>query len=172
MKNSLLTYQDAHKLFCYDQSTGKLIWKVNKSSRARKGDEAGIMISVGDRRYMQVQINGQKYHTHTIIWLMIYGAFPTHEIDHKNGNGLDNRKENLRDVTSVFNNRNRRLFKNNTTGVCGVHWVEKSKKWRARIEVNKKKISLGCFKTIQEAAEERKKAEKLYGFSERHGKAA
>lgn len=76
------------------------------------------------------------------------------EVDHINGDSLDNRRENLRRCTKSENMANRSLQKNNTLGVRGV-WVYQTRggnKYRAEIKVNGKKISLGNFDTIEEAA--------------------
>jgi hypothetical protein len=83
-------------------------------------------------------------------------------IDHINGDGLDNRIENLRLCTHGQNMSNRKLHKNNTSGYKGVNW--ESEKWRATIYRNGKKISLGCFDDILDAAKAYNKAAlKYYG---------
>lgn len=73
------------------------------------------------------------------------------ETDHINGNGLDNRKENLRVATITQNRWNRGKSHNNTSGFKGVDWCKRDKKWRAKIEVNKKSVFLGLFKDKLEA---------------------
>jgi hypothetical protein len=74
------------------------------------------------------------------------------EIDHINGNKLDNRKSNLRATTHAQNQWNRGKQKNNTSGFKGVFWKDDHKKWLARIGVNKKMISLGYYSDSQEAS--------------------
>lgn len=83
-------------------------------------------------------------------------------IDHKNGNGLDNRKSNLRIVTQLVNSRNRRLSKSNTSGVTGVSFHKHKRKWQADIKVHGKKKYLGLFDELQEAKEMRKVGEIVY----------
>jgi len=85
------------------------------------------------------------------------------ETDHINKDKLDNRKENLRSVTKSQNGRNRDAYKNNKTKVCGVGWYDKIKKYRASIVFDKKRIHLGYFININDAASARRTAEKLYG---------
>jgi hypothetical protein len=83
-----------------------------------------------------------------------------HEVvDHINGNGLDNRRENLRAVTQKENQQNRRV----TTGRAkGVHFRESRGYWIARITVNGKIIHLGNFVLEEDAIAARLAAEPIY----------
>lgn len=83
------------------------------------------------------------------------------ETDHINGNKLDNRKENLRTVTHSQNQLHSRLPKTNTSGVKGVVWDKKNKKWQAQLKVNGKNHFLGRYKTIIEAYYKRLEAEQV-----------
>lgn len=76
--------------------------------------------------------------------------------DHINGNGLDNRKRNLRVCTKAENNRHRRMQRNNTSGYRGV--VQYQDKWKAQIRVDNKLKYLGIFETKEEAAKAYRKA--------------
>jgi hypothetical protein len=90
---------------------------------------------------------------HTAVWRRAHpGKSHPSEIDHKNGNGLDNRRSNLRSATHQENNRNRRLQSNNTSGFKGVHWETCTQKWRASIKISGRQIRLGRFKVVEEAA--------------------
>lgn len=84
------------------------------------------------------------------------------EVDHINNNGLDNRTSNLRIVTRTQNNQNRGMQKSNTSGYKGVVWHKQNQKWWARIWVNGKQISLGCFDAIEKAANAYKIASEQY----------
>ncbi len=79
------------------------------------------------------------------------------EVDHINRDVMDNRRENLRYVTSSQNGMNRGMMKSNTSGYRGVTWDKKTEKWRARIGLNGKQIWLGYFDDIEEAATAYKK---------------
>ena len=85
-------------------------------------------------------------------------------IDHINHNGLDNRRENLRICTRAENSRNRGKQKNNTSGYKGVCWYKRDKKWRAQIKKDSKKIHIGYFDIIEDAARAYDaKAKELFG---------
>ena len=88
------------------------------------------------------------------------------EVDHINKNKLDNRRNNLREVTRQENVINKPLFKNNRSGFTGVYWSKKDKSWYAQITVNKKCIHLGYTSTKEEAIIRRLKAELKYFGSE------
>jgi hypothetical protein len=73
-------------------------------------------------------------------------------VDHVNGNGLDNRRENLRPVTTTQNQQNTRKRKGGTSKYKGVSWYVKKKIWRVAIRINGKDKHLGQDKDEMEAA--------------------
>lgn len=75
------------------------------------------------------------------------------EVDHINGLGIDNQRENLRVATHRQNLANRSKQSNNTSGYKGVTWSKNNKKWWANIYANGKTISLGYYSDIKEAAQ-------------------
>lgn len=75
------------------------------------------------------------------------------QVDHKNGNGLDNRKENLRIATSSQNQANSQKRIDNTSGYKGVTWNKRNKKWQAEIKYNQQHFYLGLFKNKDKAAQ-------------------
>lgn len=86
-------------------------------------------------------------------------------VDHINGNGLDNRRSNLRLVTHSQNHMNERRRSDNASGHKGVSRASTiSERWQANITANGKTHYLGIFPTIQEAIEARREAgQKLHG---------
>jgi hypothetical protein len=74
------------------------------------------------------------------------------EIDHKNHNKLDNRKENLRVCTGSQNKMNGKIHKDNFSKFKGVSWNKKNNKWVACIYTNNKNKFLGCFNNKIDAA--------------------
>ena len=86
------------------------------------------------------------------------------EIDHINGDPLDNRKQNLRVCTRQDNCYNSGKRKDNTSGYKGVSWHVREKKWRAQIKQNKKRFYLGYYSVKEEAARAYDEAaQKLHG---------
>ena len=84
--------------------------------------------------------------------------------DHKDKNKLNNRKYNLRIVSQSINCFNTNLYKNNISGIKGVHFHKKRKYWDSYITFNKKRINLGQYKDKNKAISVRKEAElKYYG---------
>jgi hypothetical protein len=106
------------------------------------------------RGYKGLRRNGLVYLHH-----VIFRRSPGMEIDHINGDGLDNRRANLREVDRTHNNANRRF-------VRGCHFEESTGLWRAEISKNGIRYRLGRFPTMQEArdAYRVKKVELYPGF--------
>lgn len=73
-------------------------------------------------------------------------------VDHENRNGLDCRKSNLRLCTKSQNNVNSLRRKDNQSGYKGVDWHQGDRIWRARIQLEHRRIELGYFHTAEEAA--------------------
>jgi hypothetical protein len=85
-------------------------------------------------------------------------------VDHINGDGLDNRRENLRLATHAQNMHNSQKPINNSSGYKGVDWSKGDGKWRARIAVNGKRKGLGLYNTPEAAHEAYQRAAKeLHG---------
>lgn len=74
-------------------------------------------------------------------------------VDHDDHDGLNNQKNNLQLVSSGQNNMNRRgLEAKNTSGVSGVHWFKRDQKWHAQVRHNGKRVHLGYFRHLEDAA--------------------
>jgi hypothetical protein len=153
------------ELFDYDKETGDLIWKVSKGG-VTSGAVVGCITQYG---YKQVRINKKSYLAHRIVFLLHKGYLPK-TLDHINGDRVDNRIENLRPVTINQNQHNRKLNKNNTSGHKGVSWCKLTNKWKTSIKLEGKRINLGTFDNLEEAAEVVREArEELHGSYANHG---
>lgn len=170
-----------HLLEClsYDPESGHLAWRERpqhhfcclRHCRAWNARNAGKEAGHDSLGYKRLRIDGKLLYAHRLIFVIMTGGFPAGIVDHKNGDKSDNRWSNLIDATPLINQKNRALISTNTSGRTGVQWEKRSRNWRVRIRVNKKDIHIGNFPDYELACDARQKAEELYGFSKRHGKA-
>jgi len=99
-----------------------------------------------------VYIQGHAMCNNKLVHRTILGLTDSNvHVDHINQNGLDNRKSNLRKCTPQENAYNKSKYKNNTTGLKGVHYYERLDKFMAYISADKKRKHLGYFETKEEA---------------------
>ena len=145
--------------FAYNDDLGGLYWRVrpprhfkttaaSASSNARfAGRKAGVACPKG---YVRIKLDGKTFGEHRLVWKHQKGTEPPAEIDHDDRQRANNRVGNLLDTTRSANCINRDAGKNNTSGFKGVDW--NNGKWRARICINRKSISLGRFDRLEDAA--------------------
>lgn len=157
-----MDFKIASSCLRYEKETGVLYWMNEVRAGFKK---SAIMHKAGDVAISRrkdgrgvVRINGKLYLSYRIAWLLHYGESPTGEIDHANGNCSDDRIENLRDCSRTFNQENlRKAFKNKEScAILGVYLDKRkkdgNKRWRSAITSNGRQISLGYFRTQDEAA--------------------
>ena len=99
------------------------------------------------------QKNGFRQYTKIKMHRQIMNAKPGQQIDHKDRDGLNNQKPNLRFCDHAQNLMNAKKRNNCSSKYKGVSWHSQNGKWRASIGIDGKFISLGCFLTPEEAAE-------------------
>lgn len=102
--------------------------------------------------YRAVQLDGKTYLVHRVAWAMQTGEWPSEEIDHIDGRKAQNQWSNLREADRAQNAANTPLRSGNKTGVKGVHYDRKTQSYRAQISVNMKKMNLGNFRKLADAA--------------------
>ena len=148
---SELTQAKLKTLLHYDGETGLFTWRVTLCNRAVKGNVAGHK---GGRGYCYIGFKGKVYSAHRLAWLYVYGAFPKDDVDHINGDKMDNRIKNLRDVETVINCQNRRAARaGSKSGVMGAGWHKRLGKWAAQIRIAGKATHIGYFSTPEEAGQ-------------------
>lgn len=165
---------------CFSYSDGMLFWKSRP--RSHFATDAAFTrwnkLFAGEEiktkaRYKVLCVGNKQYLAHKVIYEMHFGEIPDGMmIDHINQNKLDNRIENLRLVSPQGNQRNRPMGKNNTSGIHGVRWNKKRRKWVPSISVSGKELYLGRYESLWDAICARKSAEHRYGFHENHGSRA
>ena len=131
----------------YIRETGALLQKMPRP-KIKVGEIAGAVTPKG---YRYIQLRGKKYAAHRLVWLIENGNFPSLFIDHIDGNKLNNCISNLREVTGKQNNENKGAQNNSQTGVRGVSFVPRLKKYKAQIQHNGQNNYLGLYDTPQEA---------------------
>lgn len=137
----MVTQEQVKELF--DYRDGELYWKVFKP-HTKKDKPVGYVA----KKYKIVSIDYKNYLNHRIIFLWHHGYLPK-EIDHIDGNPLNNKIENLRAATRQQNMFNKLANPINKTGIKNVVWVEEKKKYKVQLNINKKYIFLGYYKDLE-----------------------
>jgi len=128
----------------FEYCEGELYWKIKPSVRTNIGDMAGSSKGI----YKKVQVFGKTYQIHRLIFMMFNGFFPKN-VDHIDGNKLNNRIENLRAATTSQNMCNVKIPSSNTSGIKGVSWHKQRKSWQVQLRVSGKPTYFGLFKDIE-----------------------
>jgi len=145
------------EMISYDPDSGLFKWiSASKYHNEKNGTVAGCERD----GYIIIKILGSALRTHRLAWLYVNGHFPIGVIDHINGNGLDNRICNLRDVTITVNTQNHKERIKENGLPTGVSFCKSG--YRARIQVNKKKIFLGVFENMTDAHNAYREARNTY----------
>jgi len=162
----------------YDPETGVCTWLrrprehfetnqlFNWWNSRYSGKEAGSKRRIRHSEYRHIHLDHHMIAIHRAIWAIVHGEWPN-VIDHIDGDGLNNRISNLRNVDSFVNMKNKRRYANCELE-CGIH-KRKGGTYFAGIKVNGEYKHLGSFKTLDEAVDARRAANKLFGFTESHG---
>ena len=146
--------------FQYNPDSGELSWNTRPPSHfsnlvaykkwCTRRKNSPTVINALCNGYYGIRLDGPAFYVHRLIWKLAFGEDPSY-IDHINNNKLDNRLSNLRQVTHSLNNHNRPVRKDNKLQVKGVYQRKDTLKFQAEIRVNKQKINLGCYTTLEDA---------------------
>lgn len=172
-----------------ETSPSGLVYRVkSKNNKKKVGDFAGSITTKQDGSCPRwtVYLNGKPHNAARVIAILLGYDIEGYVIDHIDGNALNNKLENIRVVSCLENNRNKRKSKNNITGETGVFFESVTNKHgklyeyfvafysgtqcveiRKRFSINK----LGKEKAFEEAKKFRKIGiENSTNYTERHGK--
>lgn len=140
-------------LLRYDPETGGLIWLPRNNSANFNSKHANRLAftAVNSRGYRVGRIGGVSLTAHRTAWALFFGTWPEGQIDHVNGDRLDNRIDNLRAATPRENSANKRKKPGASSKFVGVTRRTDTGKWDAQIKDFGKRTHLGCF-TSEEAA--------------------
>jgi hypothetical protein len=154
-----------NETFNYNPLTGDITWK-KKGNRRLVGARAG---SKGKLGYICIGIHGTIFKAHRVAFTMFYSRNPIGVIDHINSDPSDNRISNLREATLKNNAANCKTSINNTSGIKGVHYSTRYRKWVVQVQRDKKRCWIGCYKTKEEAQKARiAAAQAEYGEFAKH----
>ena len=131
----------------FDYRDGFLFWKTPRKN-VRVGAVAG---SVDAKGYVRIMLERKVYLAHRIVYALHHENVPNF-VDHRDGNPLNNRVENLRACTQAENAQNRKRQVNNTSGVKGVYWNRAKNKWMARVMADGQREFLGYFEHLPDAS--------------------
>ena len=156
--------EELRSFFAYNPETGVVTNRVTRGPRALAGVPVSRTINNGwGHTYYQTCFFRKRILIHRLIWKLQTGGWPAGIVDHVNGNGLDNRWCNLRDVTLSTNAANlTKLPDRNTSGVQGVDFHKLSGRWRARLTHQRRGVLLSYHDTKREAVVARRLAEQQY----------
>jgi hypothetical protein len=170
------------QLLTYEPDTGRLFWKERPPEMfkdARYAKRWNVRYA-GHQAFMASHSNGYRtgqvfrvsLYAHRVAWAIHHGKWPERHVDHINGDPADNRIANLRDVPRESNMRNQRRHARNISGVTGVSWDRRRKRWVAMIWFHGKARSLGHFDKREDAIAARKAAERDHDYHPNHGRTA
>ena len=142
-----MTQQELKHFLHYDAETGVFRWRHPTLVNIKPWSIAGY---VGDKGYRRIQVCGKNYRASRLAWFYVYGVWPSGMIDHINGDKLDNRTSNLRNVDNRTNGENqRKAHRQSLTNVLGVS--PSGARFVARIKANGRCFHLGSFDTPEQA---------------------
>jgi hypothetical protein len=124
----------------------------------KSGQCAGKVQDVTSNGYYVAHVLGKNIRVHRIVWAMHFGRWPESDVDHIDGDPLNNRVENLRLATKSGNAQNRRSTSRKPSSPKGVRKDPRNGRYLAQIYVDNSRIFIGTFSTEDEAAHEYNKA--------------
>lgn len=150
-RKSHISQERLREVLDYNPDTGVFTWVNGNSRNVKSGDIAGYKNQQG---YIRIRVGAKLLPAHRLAWIYVYGEdIDGYEIDHINGDKSDNRICNLRISSHQQNMFNMKKKSTNKSGVKGVHFDKRCNKWRAQTSINKKRVHLGLFNTIESAEE-------------------
>lgn len=153
----MLTHAQLLELISYDPATG--LFTLRKTTRIRS---AGTVIN---KNKIRVQRSGRKVRVTTVhvsglratragrvAWFYMTGEWPAVEVDHQDNDGWNQKWDNIREASRSQNQANTRRYKSNSSGKkCVFPSGRTARPWRAQIQKDKRRISLGNFETKDDA---------------------
>lgn len=146
----------------YTEAATHFYYKDGDLYRKSTGQVADRIVIRPFYRYKRVAVGNHKFMSSRIVWTLINFAEPTHEIDHKDGDQMNNKIENLRDVPHADNQSNMRRKKRRADLPQGVTKGSACNKYVASMMHRGKYISLGHHDTPEQAHQAYISAKRLH----------
>lgn len=141
-----LTHARLLEALHYDSRTGEF------TCRSPRGGTRGVGASAGTTRkdgYRNIRLDGHMVLAHRLAWFYVNGKWPSHHLDHVDGDRSNNRINNLREASPKQNAANVKVHRDNRSGLKGVH--RNGRRWRAEIMAGGVRQHLGYFDTQDDA---------------------
>lgn len=143
-----LTIERLKQVYGYNADTGVFTRLISTGNRFNnKVGNSGYIQAQG---YWMISLDGTQYRAHRLAWFYVHGVWPENDIDHIDGDRLNNRLVNLREATRAENMQNiQKANSNNKTGLLGAYWCKRDKKFIAKIKSNGVNRVIGYFNTAE-----------------------
>jgi hypothetical protein len=146
-----LTAEQLRLVVSYDPETGVFTQRndAGRHARWKAGRPMGHVAATG---YLTIRLVKRLHQAHRLAWLYVHGAWPSKDIDHRNGDRLDNRIDNLRDVSNETNRQNTKLARSDSsTQIQGVHFSASRGVYSANVRHRGRCYFLGYHETAEAA---------------------
>ena len=147
MAKRIVTHEELRELLDHCPETVVFTWRVNRGGRARAGTVAGAIDTHG---YRQIEVFQRAYLAGRLAWFYVTGSWPVNQVDHADGDQLNDAIINLRETTLRQNMANRKKRAGSKSNFIGV--VAHEGMWQATVCKDYKRKYLGTFQTEVEAA--------------------
>ena len=164
MSARTLTVAQLKEVLAYDPETGDFRWLPRPGNAPFNARSAGKLAGHRAGDYWRIRFDGRNHAAHRLAWLYVHGRLPKGDVDHRDGNGLNNRIDNLRACKTKSQNRANQRMPQRRDHPVGCCWIESRKKWQVYIGARGKRVFVGLF-TSRDAAERAyvDMAEELHG---------
>lgn len=149
----MISQERLKELMSYDPYTGLFKWKVRTSLRVQIGDIVGGAGRPRKCKYFGTRIDGRRVRLHQLAVLYMTGTWPKNVPDHRDGNGQNNRWDNIRDISLAENSQNiKGPRRSSSTGLLGAYRCTNGYyKFQSQITAYGKRVHIGFFNTAEEA---------------------
>lgn len=142
-----MNQHDLRRVLNYDPDTGSFTWSEKIGRKVVVGSVAGCLTKAG---YIVIGVWGKLYYAHQLAWFYQTGVWSP-RVDHRDGDGSNNRWSNLRAASAQQNALNSRRAVSNTSGLKGVSWHKGAGRWSAYIVIDGRKRHLGMHDRPEDA---------------------